>query len=196
MSAKLISIIGPPASGKTLLGEKLATELSGELIREDYSGNPFLAESYVGSTETRLPSQLFFLFSRLKQLQEANWSEEGIFVSDYGFCQDAIFARQRLNDRDLEVYRRIASLAPRMVHSPDLIISLDASTETLIERIAQRGRDYESAIDNEFIGAMRKEYSSVAGRADCQVITIDTDVVDLRDPQERAKLIEVIRRKL
>ena len=45
MAATLISIIGPPASGKTTLAESLCADLEAELVREDYAGNAFLADS-------------------------------------------------------------------------------------------------------------------------------------------------------
>ncbi|RKY23662.1 MAG: deoxynucleoside kinase, partial [Planctomycetota bacterium] len=41
MAAKLISIIGPVAVGKTTLAECLAAQLPAEILYEDYAGNPF-----------------------------------------------------------------------------------------------------------------------------------------------------------
>ena len=96
MSAKLVSIIGPVASGKTLLAEKLSAELPAGLIREDYAGNPFLADSWAGQDDKLLAGQLYFLMSRVKQLALSAWPDDGTFVSDYGFCQDRIFAEIRL----------------------------------------------------------------------------------------------------
>ena len=72
MSAALISIIGPPAVGKTTLAALLAAKLPAELIREDYAGNPFLADSYAGSEQARLPGQLYFLLSRVGQLRQGD----------------------------------------------------------------------------------------------------------------------------
>lgn len=196
MTATLISIIGPPASGKTMLAEQLAAELPAALIREDYAGNPFLADSYVGSPAARLPAQLFFLMSRVKQLQKARWADEGTFVSDYGFCQDGIFARERLGESDLEIYKRVACSIPVVVHPPDLLICLDASVESLAARIAERGRSYETSMTREFLASMRAEYATVNAWAGCPVITVDTDAVDLRRPDPRAQLISALREKL
>lgn len=196
MSAKLVSIIGPPASGKTLLGESFAEQLSATLIREDYAGNPFLAASYVGSPQARLPGQLYFLLSRVKQLQEAAWPAEGIAVSDYGFCQDAIYARLRLDAEDFRIYEKVAASVENLVHPPEVIVSLDATVESLSARIAERGRDYESSMDSQFLAAMRGEYATVAGRAGCPVISVDTDAIDLRDPSQRQVLLDELRERL
>lgn len=196
MSAKLISVVGPPASGKTFLAERLAAELPAELIREDYAGNPFLPESYIGSPDARLPGQLYFLMSRVKQLFAGCWAEEGVFVSDYGFCQDGIFARQRLSESDYEIYRRVAHPLSKMIHPPDVLICLDASVESLTARIAARGRHYEKSMTPEFLTAMRTEYAAVSGRPSCPAICVDTDAVDLREGDSRVKLIAALREEL
>ena len=191
MAAKLISIIGPPAAGKTTLAEQLARELPAELIREDYAGNPYLAESYVGRAEARLPGQLYFLNSRVAQLSIAHWPAEGLFVSDYGFCQDCIYARLRLPEADFGLYRRVARRLEGLVHGPQLVIHLDASVRTLLRRISARGRDYERVMDREFITAMREAYNDIDGD-----ISVNCDKVDLQQNDARAKLVAQIREKL
>ncbi|MDY6913964.1 MAG: deoxynucleoside kinase [Planctomycetota bacterium] len=194
MSAKLISIIGPPAVGKTTLAERLARELPAELIREDYAGNPYLAESYVGRAEARLPSQLYFLNARVAQLSVTRWPAEGVFVSDYGFCQDCIYARLRLSEADFRLYRRVARRLEGLIHRPELVIRLDASVETLLRRISARGRDYERVMDREFITTMREAYNNIDGCTGG--ISIDCDKVDLRQDGAGAKLLSQIREKL
>ena len=77
MAAALISIIGPPASGKTTMAHWLAEALPGRLILEDYAGNPFLPGSYQGREELALPAQLYFLFSRVSQLNREAWAGQG-----------------------------------------------------------------------------------------------------------------------
>jgi len=196
MSAKLISLIGPPASGKTTVAELLAAELPAELIREDYAGNPFLAESYVGDESSRLPGQLYFLMSRVKQLSAADWPERGTFVSDYGYCQDRLFARLRLGPDDRRLYERLARRIDPLVHPPDLLIHLDAPVEALLRRIDRRGRSYEKAMTREFLSLMRGRYNALAGRGDCPVILIDTESIDLRDREAMAGLVSEIRAKL
>ncbi len=196
MSAKLISVIGPPAAGKTTLAEHLAAELPAQMIRESYSENPFLVDSYVGCDDARLPGQLYFLFSRLKQLSKAHWTSEGLFVSDYGFCQDRIFAKLRLGEDDFRTYQRVAHRTAPLVHQPELMICLDASVETLLARITERGRDYETALTGELLASFRRQYDTIPAWADCPVVTVDTEVVDVRDPHETEKLISAIRTKL
>ena len=196
MPAKLVSIIGAPASRKTTLARHLAAELPAGLIREDYAGNPFLAESYVGQTEARLPGQMYFLMSRVGQLSILSWPAEGLAVSDYGFCQDRIFARARLADGDFRLYERLARRVEGLVRPPDVLIHLDASVPTLLARIASRGREFEHAMDENFLSAMRDAYNAAAAEQACPVITVDGDSTDLRLDSPRAALLAEIRQAL
>lgn len=195
MTARLISIIGPPAVGKTTLAEYLSAELPAGLIREDYAGNPFLSDSYVGPPEARLPSQLCFLMSRAKQLAISTWCGDGLVVTDYGYCQDRIFARRRLDEDDFALYRRVADRVDPLVHPPDVVIDLDAAVETLSGRIAERGRPFETAMTPRLLAAMREAYDAAARALQCPVFRVDCDAVDLRDPSWRTGLIgEIVRR--
>ncbi len=195
MTATLISIIGPPAAGKTTLAEWLAEALPAKLIREDYAGNPFLADSYAGQEQAQLPGQLYFLMSRVEQLAISSWPESGVFVSDYGFCQDRIYARARLSEDDFRLYSRVAKRLEGLVHPPDIVIHLDASEDALLERIARRGRDFEKAMTREFLAAMRDEYNKFEAQAGCPIIAIDTEQTNMMDdPKRRAVLAELVQK--
>lgn len=196
MPARLISILGPPAVGKTTFAAALAAELPAGLIREDFAGNPFLAESFTGRADLLLPSQLYFLFSRVRQLFGRSWPESGRFVSDYGFCQDRIFAEAKLSPADLRRYEDIAELVEGLVHPPDVIIHLDADVDELRRRIAARGRDFERAMDEGFLARMRAAYDRVEVPEGCRRVRVDCRRRDLRDPAERQHLVERIRRLL
>jgi deoxyadenosine/deoxycytidine kinase len=178
--APLVSIIGPPASGKTTLAEALAVRWKATLIREDYAGNPFLAESYVGDDSLRLPGQLYFLMSRAGQLGLSDWPCEGRVVSDYGFCQDRVYASLRLPSDDFATYDRIARRIEPLVKSPELIVLLKADVAVLQDRIRGRGRDYERAMTPRFLFDSMAAYEVLAGKADCPVVACRTDEQDVR----------------
>lgn len=196
MSAKLISIIGPPAVGKTTLAEFLAAELPAEIRREDYEGNPFLADSYTGRAEARLPAQLCYLLSRVRQLSRWNWPSDGTVVTDYGFCQDRIYARAQLTDDELELYDRLAARVEGLVRRPDVTVRLDATPETLLKRIARRGRAFEKTMTADFLQSMRQAYNGLSAPAVGAEIRVDCDSVDLRAAAVRQEMIAEIRRAL
>ena len=196
MAAKLISITGLPASGKTTLAEALAAELPAEIIYEDYAGNPFLTEAYTGNAEARLPSQVYYLMSRLKQLSRWTWPADGTVVTDYGFCQDRIYARATLGEADWDVYAPLADRLEPLVQPPAAIVHLDATNAVLLARIARRGRDFERNMDERFLSTMRRAYNDLETRVDCPVFRVDCDTTDLRDATARAELLARIREQL
>lgn len=196
MSAALVSIIGPPASGKTTLAEGLARELPAELIREDYEGNPFLADSYLGGSEARLPAQLHYLLSRVEQLSRLTWPDAGVRVSDYGFCHDRIFARTRLSEGDYAVYAPVADALEHLVHPPDVLVLLDAAEATLLERIRHRGRGFETVMTPAFLAAIRSGCAEVARAAACAVVAVDCDAVDFRQAGAMAEVVSRVRERI
>lgn len=193
MSAKLVSIIGPVGVGKTTLAQKLSAKLPAKIIYEDYGENPFHAASCQGQEDLWLPSQMYFLNSRAKQLCKTRWPTQGLFVSDYGFCQDKIFAEAKLTGPALDAYHYIAAQIARTVHPPSVIIHLDASVATLQKQIAARGRDYEATFTDEFLELLRRRHFEIIVPETCELLQIDCDKTDLLEPRAITELADQIR---
>jgi len=66
-----------------------------------------------------------------------------------------------------------------LVPPPTLVVYLRASVETLLRRIALRGRHYEHEIGAEYLEQLNALYDAwVAGLALCPVLVIETDDID------------------
>ena len=193
MSAALVSVVGPPGSGKTTLAHWLAKALGGRLLLEDYEGNPFLADSYAGLKELRLAGQVWFLLSRVNQLARLRWPERGVVVTDYAFLQDSVYAHLWLTGEPLEAYERLAALVAGLVVPPSVLIHLDAPLDLLTSRIAGRGRDYEAYFTRDFLQRLRDEYASVLADPPCPAIAVDVAQRDLALPEQRQWLLEELR---
>jgi deoxyadenosine/deoxycytidine kinase len=166
MSASLVSIIGPPASGKTTLADLLSRRLGAKVIYEDFAGNPFLPGSYQGQPDTLLPAQVHYLMSRAKQLARCDWPADGIIVSDYGYLQDRVYAHAKLTGSDLETYEQLAGRVDALVKHPEVIVHLDAPLEVLRERIAHRGRGFERTFGDAFLQHLRDAYDTLEAESD------------------------------
>jgi deoxyadenosine/deoxycytidine kinase len=80
-------------------------------------------------------------------------------VADFLLEKDPLFAALTLDDEELKLYRQIyASLAPQ-APDPDLVILLEAQPDTLIERIARRGRPSETAISEPYLRELCDAYT-------------------------------------
>lgn len=156
-----IVIEGPIGAGKTSLARKLAGRFGTDLVLEQPQDNPFLERFYRDSRRHALPTQLFFLFQRIEQLREL--SQRDLFsttvTGDFLLDKDPLFARLTLDDDEYRLYQQIyASLQPQ-APIPDLVIFLQASPDTLLERIRRRGVAMETQIGENYLRALIEHYN-------------------------------------
>jgi deoxyadenosine/deoxycytidine kinase len=158
---RYIAVEGPIGAGKTSLARMLAECSGSAALLEDPDANPFLPGFYQDSARYALPTQLFFLFQRLNQVRELDQADlfRRITVADFILDKDPLFARLTLNDDELRLYQEIyTQLRPRAA-TPDLVIYLQASTETLIERVRRRDVRYERTISEEYLLRLAETYA-------------------------------------
>ncbi len=158
---RYIAIEGVIGVGKTSLAKKLAQRLNAKLVLEDFEDNPFLEKFYKDPPRYAFHTQMYFLMSRFKQLQDLR--QPDIFheytVADYIFEKDKIFAYLNLQDDELKLYEKIISLIERTVVVPDLIIYLQSSLERILKNISIRGRNIERTIKEDYLKDLNEGYN-------------------------------------
>ena len=70
------------------------------------------------------------------------------------FVKDRLFASLNLNEKEMSLYDSVANMMERNVIGPDLVIFLQADTETLMRNISRRGRDFEKNMSEDYIDAL------------------------------------------
>jgi deoxyguanosine kinase len=158
---RYIVVEGPIGAGKTSLARMLA-EISGSTaLLEDPGANPFLPGFYQDGARYALPTQLFFLFQRMRQVRELDQADlfRRATVADFILDKDPLFARLTLNDDELALYQQIYTQLKPQAATPDLVIYLQASTETLIERVKRRAVSYERAISEDYLLRLAESYA-------------------------------------
>jgi deoxyguanosine kinase len=156
-----IVVEGPIGSGKTTLARLLAEKFSVELLTEKAEENPFLPRFYQDAQRYALPTQLFFLFQRSRQI--ADMIQLDMFakpvVADFFLEKDPLFARLNLDDEEYSLYHQIYSHLQLKSPKPDLIIYLQTPIEALTERIEERNISYEKGIPREYVERLSDAYS-------------------------------------
>lgn len=173
-----IVIEGAIGVGKTTLARMLRDHFDTNLILEVFEENPFLARFYESRARYAFQTQMFFLLSRYRQQQQniVPMLGQKALVSDYMFAKDRLFAQLNLEGDEWDVYQQIHTALTEQISTPDLIVYLQADTDVLMSRIAQRDRPYERDMDRDYINVLRQTYedffSSYGGTA---TLFIDTN---------------------
>jgi 2-amino-4-hydroxy-6-hydroxymethyldihydropteridine diphosphokinase len=102
---QLISIAGNIGVGKTTLADGLSHALNATVLYEPYDTNPFMPEVYAGNTAYALDSQLHFLVNRAEQVGRDTLGPGQVYVSDYLFDKEWIYACALLDERQLVHYK-------------------------------------------------------------------------------------------
>lgn len=158
---RFIVVEGPIGVGKTTLAHRLADTFGSELLLEGAEENPFLERFYRNPREAALPTQMFFLFQRARQMQELRQGDmfEPVRVSDFMLEKDRLFASLTLDNDELSLYEQAYNLLTLDAPEPDLVIYLQAPVEVLQQRVGRRGRRGEESMTAEYLRTVSDAYA-------------------------------------
>ncbi|MEJ2212421.1 MAG: deoxynucleoside kinase [Anaerolineae bacterium] len=176
-----VAIEGAIGVGKTTLARMLREHLDTDLLLEVFEENPFLSKFYESRARYAFQTQMFFLLSRYRQqAQVGQQLADRSLIADYIFAKDRLFARLNLSGDEWDVYEQIHGALAEQVVVPDLVVYLQADTDVLMARIAQRDRPYERDMDRAYIEKLRQAYEQFFARyQDTNVLAIDTNELNI-----------------
>jgi len=198
-----LAIAGNIGVGKTELTDRLAAALGWKVYYEPVIENPYLDPFYKDMERWSFHLQIYFLAERFKAQVQIGKSGEA-FIQDRTIYEDAeIFARTlheqgSMTKVDYDNYVELFHCMTDFLRPPDLIIYLHASPDTLMERIARRGRASEKAITRDYLARLGAAYEGWIERASARgdVRVIDTDSVPLQGPTPAfGDLVDELRRR-
>jgi len=190
-----VAIEGVIGVGKTTLARLLQPVFDAEILLEVFEENPFLSDFYADRERYAFQTQIFFLLSRYHQqrrtVHELLASGRDLFA-DYTFAKDALFAQINLRGDELDMYYRVHEALAEKIQKPDLLVYLQASTDTLMQRIALRDRPYERQMERSYIDELNRAYDRFFAKPfdHTPVLTIETDSLNIVQNSEHLKLIE------
>lgn len=177
-------VAGNIGVGKSTLVRIMSERLEWEPFYEAVVDNPYIADFYADMPRWAFQSQVFFLTRRLHAHHEL-LMRPGVVVQDRCVYEDAeIFARNlylqgRMSERDYATYRDLYDVLKLFLPPPDLVVYLQASVPTLLDRIALRGRDYEKSIAPEYLEQLNALYSGWIENFNLSpVLTVPADRLD------------------
>ena len=156
-----VVVEGPIGVGKTSLAQKLSQAFGSDLLLERPEENPFLERFYQARKQFALPTQLFFLFQRVRQLQELRQGDmfRPVRVADFLLEKDSLFARLNLDDDELRLYEQVYAQMSLDLPTPDLVIYLQAPADVLMERVRRRRAAHERMIERGYVESIVEGYT-------------------------------------
>lgn len=190
-----VAIEGVIGVGKTTLARLLQPAFNAEILLEVFEENPFLSDFYADRERYAFQTQIFFLLSRYHQqrrtVHELLASSKNLFA-DYTFAKDALFAQINLKGDELDMYYKVHEALAEKIEKPDLLVYLQASTDTLMQRIAFRDRPYERQMERSYIDELNHAYDNFFAKPfdHAPVLIIESDTLNIIQNPEHLKLIE------
>ena len=139
-----------------------------------------------------LPTQLTFLFQRVDQLR--GLAQIDLFrratVGDFLLDKDPLFARINLSDAEYGLYEKVYAHVRPQTPTPDLVIYLQAPVETLVERVRERGVDYERTISPHYLARLADAYSRYFYQyEDAPLLIVNSERLNFVDNAEHLDLL-------
>lgn len=217
----LITLAGVIGSGKSSMTKILSEELNTKPFYEPVDDNPVLPLFYKGnemvangeaeSNPYAYLLQTFFLNRRFKMIKQA--MQEDNNVLDRSIYEDAIFMKMNTDmgnatEVEYDIYKSLLNNMmeelPYAAHkkSPDLMITIKVSYETMLKRIKKRGRDFEQVDKDQslvnYYQTLIKYYNKWMNEYDASpMLIIDGDKYDfVENLNDRADVLNIIDREL
>tara|TARA_B100001750_G_C15372423_1_gene528027 strand:- start:362 stop:1006 length:645 start_codon:yes stop_codon:yes gene_type:complete len=192
-----IAVEGTIGVGKTSLAKILSEELQGRLVLEEFEDNPFLRDFYNDRKRWAFQTQINFLISRYYQqlrLQQVDLFADKI-ISDYMFAKDKLFAQTSLDDNEMLLYKKLATIFEKNITYPDLVIFLQSDVDRLMENIRKRARDYERDIEWEYLSQLNEIYNQYFFSYDkSNLLVINTNDIDfVNSKHDLDQILQVVK---
>ena len=198
-----IAIAGNIGAGKTSLTKQLSKSLKYKPYYEDVIANPYLDDFYNHMERWSCNLQIYFLNSRFKQLVTIDSIKQNV-IQDRTIYEDAFIFAPNLNamglmtQRDYDNYLALFDTMLNLVKPPDLLVYLQSSIPSLVNKIHKRGRDYEKTISIEYLSRLNERYEAwISNYTSGKLLKINVDDLDfVENKSDYETILELIKKEL
>lgn len=188
-----IGIAGMIGAGKSTLATALGEHLGIQAYYEPVQDNEYLADFYRDTNRYSFAMQVYLLNRRFQQHQEIIWRNQSA-VQDRTIYEDSIFARMLaetglMDERDYRTYVELFKHMSNFMCKPSVIVYLDVSPETSMERIRQRNRGVEADIQLNYLQALYEGYERFVADISRVIPVIRIDYERFATADEMAEVI-------
>lgn len=198
-----ITVIGNVGAGKSTLTRELSQMLAFDASFERVANNPYLSDFYQDQQAWGFHLQIYFLGQRYKDITDIqavgrNHIQDRSIYEDVEIFAKALHDTGKMADRDFQTYHDLFHNMVDHLIKPDLAIYLTGSLDTILKRIAVRGRESEKAVPASYWAELHSRYERFMGSYDqSPVLWVDIDRFDIfKHPEHLGLLAGEVRRVL
>lgn len=183
----IISIIGPPAIGKTSLCKRISETFNCTMLDESIDDMTQELRQNIRDHKHFLQTELWFHDQMTRNMERANEISinGGNVIMDTHWEILYVWKNVVLESKlDIDVFEKLLNFTEKYIRKPDLVIGLTASDEHILKYSVERNADYDdSEKSRNRIIFLRDEYCKFYENRDITVI--DTTGLDfIRNPED------------
>ena len=205
----VIVLAGMIGAGKSTYTKFISEALGSEAFYESVDDNRILEKFYENPERWAFSLQIYFLNTRFRSIKEAFKHENNVL--DRSIYEDALFTRinyeeGNMSDAEMDTYldlldNMMEELDNMPKKSPDLLIYLRGSLDTVLSRIEKRGRTFEQVEGNDglldYYTHLHSQYDDWFSDYDkSATLVIDINQYDLEKVADAEKVLTMVNEKL
>lgn len=197
-----VVVMGNIGVGKSSLVEALYKhilekhpERNAKRFAESVDEMPYLDDYYNDPPEYAMRFQFDVLATRYNQHKTISAHTDSFCIQDGSIYNDIAFVNvlnktDVLDDRDTKSYLRLHQIMLDTLKIPSIFVYLYTDIDTLLARIAERGRTCESGITKEYLTLLEHEYETLYNSLSQQTACVKIDWTTFKTPDEIAAIFK------
>jgi len=153
---------GPLAAGKTTYAGRLAEHRKTLALMEAVANHPLIDDFYKDPVTYALETEMIFTIMHYHDIARA--VKEGKFnkevICDLFFDGVEAYTNYTLSRDDRKAFLPLLRSLQERIPAPTQVFYLDASTGFLIDRVRERGRDYERYMTFEYLDGINEAFKA------------------------------------
>ena len=205
----VIVLAGMIGAGKSTYTQLISESLGSNAFYESVDDNRILEKFYEDPKRWAFSLQIYFLNTRFRSIKAAFLHENNVL--DRSIYEDALFTKinyeeGNMSDAEMDTYldlldNMMEELDGMKKKSPDLLIYLRGSLDTVLSRIEKRGRSFEQIEGNQglldYYPHLHSQYDAWFNSYDkSETMIIDIDNHDLENPDDAQIIMDLVKKRL
>jgi deoxyguanosine kinase len=184
---------GPLAAGKTTYAGRLAEYRKTRALMEVVANHPLIDDFYKDPVTYSLETEMIFTIMHYHDIVKA--VKEGLFdqevICDLFFDGVEAYTNYTLSQDDRKAFLPLLRSLQERIPAPTQVFYLNASTGFLMDRVRERGRDYERYMTFEYLDGINEAFKAfIKGYRRAPVTILDAEELYHLSFRESMKVIE------